>query len=315
MKMENMKIRNYQETDLPELASFFNLYLEKYPDAKLNSPEFYTYHPLLKEKDNAFCMVDADQKILGFAPMFPVLITDGPAAQLNDIWTIILACPEHKQAEAIHEMLFVRVCERVDEFKSEYHAHQIRLASDMMVSQKADIDYLLGKGFKPFERMFVMNRDTSQGIPSISMPDGVVLRQSKLESEEEQSAYLKVYNASFPQNQKSVEDLKFLLHSPIWETGCALCAYSASNELIGSILVYPDGQNNAGIVDDVMVLPAWQGRKIAKYLVGEGLCYLRTQNLPEARLEVRASNIPAVSVYEAMGYKKVNEEYLLEKML
>ena len=151
MKTENMKIRNYQETDLPELASFFTRYLEKYPDAKLNSAEFYTYHPVLKGKDNAFCVVDADQKIIGFAPMFPVLITDGPATHLNDIWAIILASPEHEQAEKIHEMLFVRVCERAEELKSKYHASQIRLASDMMVSQKTDIDYLLGKGFEPFE--------------------------------------------------------------------------------------------------------------------------------------------------------------------
>lgn len=310
--MKNLTLKDYTKTDINALTTFFAHYSEQYPDAKLFSPEFYTYHPALKDGGNTFCVLDSESNMVGFSPIFPA-VTDGPTPELKDIWTIILASPNCDEAQAAREMLLERVRQRLEELKTTYKATQVRLASDMMASQKADINFLLSQGFTPFEDMFVMERDLAQEIPSVSIPMEVTVRQSKLETEAEQIEYLKVYNACFPEIPKNLDGLRFLLNSNNWEKGRAFMAYSPSNELIGSILVYLVEDGKLGSVDDVMVASAWRGRDIAKRLIGEGLTYLKALNLSKADLEVKASNTPAVSVYETMGYRKINQEILLGK--
>jgi ribosomal protein S18 acetylase RimI-like enzyme len=184
-----------------------------------------------------------------------------------------------------------------------------------MVSQEADIEYLESKGFETFERLYVMARDTAQAIAPGSVPVGITLRPLALASETEQVAYLEVHNACFPENPKTVQELQFLLQSPHWETGTAIAAYSPPDDLEGGILVYRDEQTGYGVVDDVMVLPPWRGKGIAKSLVGEGLRYLRARGVSNVRLEVKANNAPAVAVYEVMGYSVVNQEILLGKFV
>ena len=93
-----------------------------------------------------------------------------------------------------------------------------------------------------------------------------------------------------------------------------ISAYSPSSELVGSILVYGDTEKGLGVTDDVMVLPRWRGQKIAKSLIGEGLRYFWAQGISEVQLEVRASNVAAVSVYTSMGFKVINRESLLSKL-
>jgi ribosomal protein S18 acetylase RimI-like enzyme len=316
MSMQNLTLQNYRSRDLAKLAEFFKTYLKKYPDAKLSRPEFYTYHPALEEGENVFCVLDSGQQIIGFAPLFPVVTTDGNAVTgPHDIWTIILASPDLETAEEVRELLFHSVVERVNRLKAVYALSRVRLAADLMVSQKADIEYLLQKGFKPFEQVYVMSRDTCQTSPTISVPIEITFRQSNLVSEEEQTAYLEVFNACFPENPKTVDELQVLLHSPLWDKGRVITAYSSSNELVGSILVYWDEQKGYGVTDDVMVLPNWRGQNIAKNLIGEGLRYFRAQGIPEVWLEVKVSNVPAVSVYTSMGYSVINQESMLGKFI
>lgn len=311
--MKKLSIKEYCAVDIASLSALFADYLKKYPDAKLFSPEFYTYHPALKE-GNAFCVFDSEQRMVGFAAMFPAVSSDSPAPKLKDVWALILPSPDRDEANTARELLLERVCRRLEEVKETYNAPQVRLASDMMVSQIADIDFLLGKGFDIFEEIFVMERDLAAEIPAIDTPKGVRLQESKLEAAEQQVEYLKVYNACFPETPKGLEVLRFLLNSNNWEKGRAFMAYSPSNELIGSIIVYLAEDGTLGIVDDVMVVSDWRGRDIAKRLIAEGLTYLKTLNLSKANLEVKVSNVPAVAVYSAMGYQKVNEEVLLGKM-
>jgi ribosomal protein S18 acetylase RimI-like enzyme len=210
-------------------------------------------------------------------------------------------------------MLFTGVIQRVTQLKAIHGLSRVRLAADMMVSQEADLEYLLQKGFEPFEQVYVMCRDSAQIIPTISVPTGTTFRQSKLATADEQTAYLKVFNACFPETPKTVVDLQFYLQS-LAETRRVISAYSPSSEFVGSILVYGDTEKGRGVTDDVMVLPQWRGQKLAKALIGEGLRYFKAQGISEIQLEVKASNVAAVSVYTSMGYKVINRECLLGEL-
>ncbi len=307
--MQPLALQNHRSTDLLKLAAFCQQYLQHYPDAKLNAAEFYTYHPALEAGENVFSVLDADQNLLGFAPLFPAI-----SEESQDIWTVLLALPEHAAAGTVHEMLYQAVLERAKAIQIAYSLSGVRLAADLMVSQTGDIEFLRQKGFEPFEEMIVMSRAVNEAIPQVAVPENIRISRTKMETEDEQTIYLKVYNSCFPANPKTVDDLKFFLESEMWQTGTAITAATTSGQLVGSILVYPLG-NACGITDDVMVLPEWRGRNIARSLIGEGLRFFCAQGIGEARLEVRATNAPAVAVYGSMGYREINREVLMGKRI
>jgi GNAT superfamily N-acetyltransferase len=314
--MQTLSLQTYNQKKINGLAAFRQSYLKKYPDAKLMTPEFYTYHPALNDSENVLCVLTEQQGMVGFAPLFPVMTTDnngimGP----HEIWTVMLADSELETAVQIHELLFQGVMNRVNSLKAEYGLSQIKLAADMMVSQKAEIDYLLQKGFTPFEQIVVMGRDTSQAIPKVTTPSGISFQQSKLATADEQAAYLAIYNTCFPHSPKTREELLFLLQSSLWEKGCVIAAYSPSQEVVGTVLQYWNAEAGFAVTDDVMVLPEWRGQHIAQCLIREGLNYCQAQGMAEVRLEVKATNAPAVSVYSAMGYRIINQETLLGMLI
>jgi ribosomal protein S18 acetylase RimI-like enzyme len=313
--MQDLTFQNYRSCDLARLADFVTSYLEKHPDAKLNKPEFYTYHPALEEGENVFCVLNSEQQMVGFAPLFPVLTThEGAITGPHDIWTIILARPDLPVANDVRELLFDGVLQRVSKLKAAYGLTRVKLAADMMISQQADLDYLLQKGFEPFEQVYVMRRHTTQPIPTIGVPPGMSFRQSKIATAEEQAAYVDVYNACFPEAPKTAADLQFFFES-FAEPWSVISAYSPADDFVGSILVYGDVEKDFGVTDDVMVLPQWRGQKIAKALIAEGLRFFKAHNIPIVRLEVKAGNAAAMSVYTSMEFKVINQESLLGKLV
>lgn len=314
--MQTLVLQNYCSRDIATLAEFFTHYLKKYPDAKLSGPEFYTYHPALEDGENVFCVLNPKQQMVGFAPMFPVLTTtERPVTSPPDIWTIILARPDLGAASEVRELLFSKVVERAQRLKAVHTLSRVRLAADLMVSQRADLEFLRQKGFEPFERVYVMRCATAEIRPALSVPTEITFRSSKLASPSEQATYLDVFNTCFPENPKTIEAVQFFFQSPLWEQGQMIGAYTSSNELVGSSLVYWDAQRGCGVTDDVMVLPPWRGQNIAKRLIGEGIRYFAAHGIPEAQLEVRASNVAAVSAYRSMGYRVINQECLLGKLI
>lgn len=312
--MTTLTLQKYHATYLAELANFCAAYLAEYPDAKLMSPEFYTYHPALAGGENTFCVFDDQQVMVGFAPLFPAL-PEEDVDSVPDIWTIILVRPGWETAVSTRHLLLKQVIARATELKTAWSVNQVRLAADMMVSQAEDIAFLQHEGFAPFEAMHVMRRDLTQPVPSVPVPTGITFHQSKLANDAEKTAYLAVYNRCFPEQPKSLADLDFLLASPLWQNGAEFGAFNAANELVGSILVYGDDETGHAIMDDVMVLPSWRGQKIAQGLVFAGLRYCQAIDVPAVRLEVRSSNDPAIAVYSGMGFQVINQEKLLGRLL
>jgi GNAT superfamily N-acetyltransferase len=225
---------------------------------------------------------------------------------------ILLADPEAGEDLPIRELLLEKVMERVSSIAAGFPPfHRTRLASDMMASQQADIAFLEQHGFEHYDGMYVMQRSTVDPVPEQPLPAQLTLRYWKLESEAEQQQYLCALNQAFPDAPKSLESVKFLLDSPMWQAGTAVIAFDMQDELVASILVYPDESRSYGITDDVFILPAWRGRGIAKALIAKGLEYLHDYGYAQVILEVKQHNLPAVSVYQAMGYKIINQEVFL----
>ena len=312
----SITIRNHTANDLPQLAAFINRYLARIPDAKLVSPEVYTYHPAAEEGLNVFSAWD-ENDFVGFAPAFPAAATEAEAtSEPHYIWSIVVADPGRADSDAIREALLANVLDRARVLVERFPApRRVRLACDLIVSQKADIDFLLENGFVHYESMYVMERDLIKPLLGLPLPLGITVRPWKIENKVEQDAYLAAFNRCFPGNPKDRAALQFFMRSPMWRVGTAIAAFDGDGTLVASVLSYWDPDNRIGVTDDVFVLPEWRGRGIAKYLVNAGLAYQREHGLERAALEVRASNPPALRVYRATGHVIVNEEWLLGKYI
>jgi GNAT superfamily N-acetyltransferase len=310
-------IQNHNPGLLEKLAAFIERYLKAYPDAKLLSAGFYTYHPGFRNGLNVFLVLDDEGQVRGFAPLFPAPLVEkcGPGDP-HHIWMILLADPEAGGGQVIRELLLEKVMERARSIATGFPSFcRTRLASDMMASQRADIAFLEQHGFEHYDGMYVMQRATADPVPDLALPAELTLRLWKMVSEAEQRQYLRSFNKAFPDNPKSLETLKFLLDSPMWQAGTAIATFDVQDELVASILVYPDESGTYGITDDVFVLPAWPGQGIAKALIAQGLRYLCDSGYTQVILEVKQNNLSAVSVYQAMGYKIINQEVFLGRFL
>ncbi len=223
--------------------------------------------------------------------------------------------PTLASAPQARELLLGRVPERARELRATFTPRPVRLAADMLASQRADIDYLLGQGFAHYESVYVMRRSAAAALPELPVPQGVAIRRWRMPSAAEQVAYLRAYNLCFPDIPKAPETLQFFLESPCWAGGTAVAAFDAQGKLAGSILAYAHAEKGYGVVVEVFVLPGYRRRRSARYLLGDALRCLHSQGITEMMLEVRASNAPAVALYAGMGYARVNEEVLLGRTL
>jgi GNAT superfamily N-acetyltransferase len=317
MSVSHYTIQNHNPGLLEKLGVFIERYLKAYPDAKLLSAGFYTYHPGVENGLNVFLVLDAEGQVRGFAPLFPTPLTEESASgDPHHIWMILLADPEGGDGQVIRELLLEKIMERACSIAAGFPSFcRTRLASDIMASQRVDIAFLEQHGFEHYNGMYVMQRATGELVPEQPLPVQLTLRYWKLESEAEQQQYLRSFNKAFPENPKSLISLKFLLDSPMWQAGTAVAAFDFQDELVASILVYPDEGRSYGITDDVFVLSPWRGRGIAKALIAKGLEFLHDHGYAQVILEVKQHNLPAVSVYQAMGYKIINQEVFLGRYL
>jgi len=318
MTQNQYSVQTHSCSNLDRLAQFILRYRKAYPDAKLMTAEFYTYHPALENGQNVLCAFDAEQQVRGFAPLFPAPLPptdpgeESDTASPHTIWTILLADPEVAEADEVRQLIFNRLLEKAHRIGGSFlPGRKVRLASDMMASQQSDISFLKAKGFEHFDGMYVMHRSSAGPILDCALRADLALRQWKLASEPEQVQYLQAFNICFPENSKDLATLRFLLDSPRWANGTAIAAFDRQKKLVGSILIYPNDGNTFGILDDVFVVPDWRGLGIAKALISEGLRACQSLRFQEVFLEVRQANLPAVSVYRSMGFETVNEEIIL----
>jgi ribosomal protein S18 acetylase RimI-like enzyme len=309
--MSDVIVRTYQARDIEKLARFFERYRGAFPDAKLAPPEYYTYHPTLAGGQNVFCVLDHQERIVGFAPVFPAPATEeSEPEEPHHIWTIVLADPGAPDAGQARTLLLERVIERAGAIKASFTPRRVKLAADMAASQRPDIAHLLENGFECYEGMHVMSRKTKDPVPDISIPQEITVRFWEMTLEEDRMSYVRAFNSCFSECPKTIEGLGFILDSPMW-AGTVVAAFAPGNQLAGSVLAYPNEEAGWGVVDDVFVLPEWRRRGIARRLVGEGIRCLREQGVEEVRLDVVQSNEPAILLYRSMGYVTINEEVML----
>lgn len=304
--MKKFTIRPLTPLDLPSIAELQKIYSRAYPDAPVIPGEVYL-SPGFENGQNVFCAFDENGSLLGYAPLYPVLIRE-PSSFPHTIWAEIKVPLEEDAAREIKDELFEHLLVRSRELARDFPGHPIRLTFEYLPSETSSIDYVTTRGCRHTESIFIMRRRLSEEISSLPAPEGVRIRPWRMESQPEQQAYVAARNECFPDAPIELGEWQYFMQSPQWSVGTTFAAFYG-DQLVGNVAVYWDETENQksgrkiGFTEYIFVLPAWRGKNIARRLITAGLIYLKEHGLDEAQLSVRTKHEGALRLYTALGYE------------
>ncbi len=313
--MKNITIQPFTDSHIPAVVDLQSAYAKVYPEAQVIPGEVYLSPAF---ECNVFCAVDESGKLLGYAPLYPVLMRDASSLP-HTLWTEIKAHPACDAPTEIKDQLWKRILIRAREVTDEFRGHPVHLTFQYFPSETASIAYVTSKGCRHTESVFTMRRDLSQEIPFPQAVEDITIRPWRMESEAEQRMYVQARNECFPEAPVELAEWQYFMQSPQWSVGITFAAFDR-NELVGNVAVFWDEAENQqtgqriGFTEYIFVRPRWRGRNIARSLVNAGLVHLKEHGLTEAHLEVRAGNEGALRVYVDLGFEILRESrfYVLE---
>ena len=80
-------------------------------------------------------------------------------------------------------------------------------------------------------------------------------------------------------------------------------------------LLMSDGQRRQGVIGSIGLVPEFRGQGISKTILVAGLVYLRSAGADYVRLEVDGDNVPAIRLYQSMGFQKAGELHWYERRI
>lgn len=313
-------IRNYRPKDADDIYQLQLRYAEVCPGAVVVPGAAYN-GPNFERGRNIFCAVATNDQIIGYAPMYPIAVTNPSVQAPHTIWTEVKLDPSVEHPRDVKDLLFGHVLERAKAIRDSLSKdRRTRLALEYEETESAAVDYALSKGFTVYESVFRMSRDLTDPIPDIPIPEDVEIQSWRMESLAEQAAYVEAKNQAFPDALVTVEQLQYFMTSPLWAVGTSISA-CAWNRIIGSVMVYWDEKQNRekneslGYTEEIFVIPEWAGRGVARAMIARSLAYLKEHGMTEARLQVKSTNTRAIAVYKSLGYVPIGEKKLLEMYL
>lgn len=308
--MTRYSIRTFTAADIAAVTDLQIAYSRAYPEAPVIPGEVYL-SPGFEQGQNVFCAFDVNDCLVGYAPLFPVLMRD--QSQLpHTLWTEIKTNPESDAQFEIKDQLFEQILSRSHELTNPFPDHPVHLTFQYFPSESASIEYVTSKGCEYTESVFTMRRDLALDIPQFLAPAEIEIRPWRMESEPEQQAYVDARNACFPEAPIALGEWQYFMQSPQWAVGTTMAAF-CDDQLVGNVALFWDDAENqksgqqVGYTEYIFVLPAWRGKNLARTLITNGLRYLKKHSLSEAHLDVRAQNQNALGLYNQLGYEMMRE--------
>ena len=313
--MKIITIQPFIASHIPAVMELQSAYASVYPDAPVIPGEAYLSPGF---EGNVFCAFDETGKLLGYAPLYPVLMRDESQSP-HTLWAEVKTHPESDAQNEIKDQLWERIILRAREVTREFPGHPIHLTFQYFSSETASVAYVTSKGCQHTESVFTMRRDLSQEVPCVQTLEGIAIRPWRMQSEAEQRMYVQARNECFPEAPVELGEWQYFMSSPQWSVGTTFAAFDG-DELAGNVSVFWDEAENqktgkrVGFTEYIFVRSQWRGRNLARSLVNAGLAYLKEHGLNEAHLEVRAKNAGALRLYVDLGYEVIRESrfYVLE---
>jgi mycothiol synthase len=177
-------------------------------------------------------------------------------------------------------------------------------------------------GFQRIRVLFQLRRSLSATLPPVVLPDGVTVRTFQPGVDDE--AWLAVNNRAFAshpeQGHWTLDDLRQRMAEEWFDPAGFFLAekeIDGDPRLIGfhwtkvhGHRVDEHGHEPIGEVYVVGVDPSAQGMGLGRQLTLIGLQYLRSLRLHQVMLYVDESNVPAIKLYESLGFSRWDTDVL-----
>jgi ribosomal protein S18 acetylase RimI-like enzyme len=299
-------IRNYDPGLGEAVEALQRSYIAANPKGtKFISPDFYWDHPASARGQNVFCAFDGEE-LVGYGALIPTPAEpDAGPGTPNTVWIYIRVDPAHRDRLRIQHILFDKIMSRSSYYDRLWHGRRTRVAISYPETRTEEILFFRTHGLESFGALLQMHRDLSAPLPGLYLPMGLILRRWLLETPSDKQRYVAAEARAFPHAPRTVQEIDFCLQS--WTGGTLVSAFDSQDVIVGSVMAYWY-DSRAGVTEDVFVLPDWRRQGVARCLVGEGIKYLIENGIARAWLEVRESNVPAVRLYQSLGYLVANRE-------
>lgn len=171
-------------------------------------------------------------------------------------------------------------------------------------------------GFRRDRALLQMRRPMAEPLAEPAVPDGITVRSFAPGRDEE--PWLELNSRAFAthpeQGSWTRRDLDEREREP-WFDPAGIFLAERSGKLAGFhwTKIHPEGEAGSGALGEVYVVgvdPAERGTGLGRALTLIGLAYLRSRGLAQVLLYVDESNVPAVALYESLGFTRFSADVM-----
>ena len=187
----------------------------------------------------------------------------------------------------------------------------------MWVSEKDEIscDYFLRAGFhRSKDEVVYLTRALDEPIPLPALSEGWVVRSVEEEGEAaaRAAAQYGAYESKAPFEKYLRRYLSFM-RSPVYEPERDIVAAHPDGRIGSFCIIWTDPVNRIGLFEPVGTHPEYRGKGLARAVMLEGLRRLQERGMQTAMLCTNENNLPAVKLYESVGFTVAEIHLTFEK--
>jgi ribosomal protein S18 acetylase RimI-like enzyme len=296
--LQNVEIRNFQETDMPLLGDLFQ---------SVTSREHAVFWWVGEEGNwkNVFCAFHHGMMIAkGQVSIINTVPPGRPADARHSIYLNLKAVPEWEQDYNLLERMYEPLFKRAKELKASLPAdYETLLCVGNDAGEQANNRFFTEqKGFRHLNSLFSMSRDLALPIPELTLPAGLEMKHWKMDTSQEEEEYLALEAEIWPDTPLGADRLAEYKRNDLWTSLVA----RKGETIVGSLMVWREDEQ--GYVEDVFVRTAWRNRGVAKSLLTQALQVAKLNGLTAVRLMVLTTNQSALQLYESVGFHAEQEE-------
>ncbi|WP_368901991.1 GNAT family N-acetyltransferase [Oceanobacillus oncorhynchi] len=293
--------KNYQAEDKPAVIQLYKNLMEYHSDI------IYWWPGPQNNWNNVYCVFYKDLMIAkGQIETINIIPANHSTNATHLIFFNIKLHSKWEDDNELRNLLYKNILERANLMKEKLPSQfPVKLCAGNFASEAKDNAYLESMGFEHFKSLYWMHCDLDNLVPqSTLIIPSIFVKQWDIETRAEELSYLQAEQKIWPDDPTSIEKLLEYKSKPFWK---AVTAFY-NDEIIGSIMVWKEIQEDIGTIENVFVKPRWRNHGIASHLITEGLHYLKDCNLSKAQLLVETENESALKLYRSLSFETIKEE-------
>ncbi|WP_019640706.1 GNAT family N-acetyltransferase [Paenibacillus fonticola] len=290
-------IRNFENRDMPLLGKLYQSVI-----AKENAIFWW-----VGDEDNwsnVYCAFEDGKMIAKGQVSIINVVPPGRSKENNhSIYVNLKTIPERENdivlLDSVYQYLFIRANQLKETLPKEYGT-MLCVGNDS--AETANNQFFMQKGYLHLNSLYGMNRDLNEPIPEIKLQEDLQFSHWKMETFDEERDYLDVDAEIWPDTPIGLNRLSENKNHKLWTS----MVIRQSDVIVGGLMTWQETEH--GVIEDVFVREPWRQRGIAKFLLTQGLKYLKVNQLQSASLMVLTTNKSALSLYESVGFYADKEE-------